>query len=84
MKDIVSADIPKFVETVRLVPENFAVMIVTAPCFGERLQSGAARGIWLSVVFARALRLRFIAPSKAADIMRAKSLQDKLTPWREP
>jgi homoserine O-acetyltransferase len=43
MKDS-SADIPKFAETVRLVPEDFAVMIGNGTVLCDALQSGARGG----------------------------------------
>src|SRR5438034_5512099 len=79
MKDS-SADIPKFVETVRLVPENFAVMIGNGTVLCDALQSGARGGILAVGCVVPGLCVEIYRAVQAADITRAKSLQEKLTP----
>ena len=79
MKDS-SADIPKFAETVRLVPEDFAVMIGNGAVLCDALQSGARGGILAVGCAVPGLCVEIYRAVQAADMTRAKSLQEKLTP----
>jgi 4-hydroxy-2-oxoglutarate aldolase len=79
MKDS-SADIPKFAETVRLVPEDFAVMIGNGTVLCDALQSGARGGILAVGCVVPGLCIEIYRAVQVGDITRAKSLQDKLTP----
>ena len=79
MKDS-SADIPKFAETVRLVPEDFAVMIGNGTLLCDALQSGARGGILAVGCAVPGLCVEIYRAVQAADMTRAKSLQEKLTP----
>src|ERR1700738_641685 len=79
MKDS-SADIPKFAEAVRLVPEDFAMMIGNGTVLCDALQSGGRGGILAVGCVVPGLCVEIYRAVQAADITRAKSLQDKLTP----
>jgi 4-hydroxy-2-oxoglutarate aldolase len=79
MKDS-SADIPKFAETVRLVPEDFAVLIGNGTVLCDALHSGARGGILAVGCVVPGLCFEIYRAVQAGDITRAKSLQDKLTP----
>jgi 4-hydroxy-2-oxoglutarate aldolase len=79
MKDS-SADIAKFAETVRLVPEDFAVLIGNGTVLCEALQAGARGGILAVGCVIPKLCLEIYDAVKAGDINRAQLLQEKLTP----
>jgi 4-hydroxy-2-oxoglutarate aldolase len=79
MKDS-SADIPKFTETVRLVPEDFALMIGNGTVFCEALQAGARGGILAVGCVVARLCIEIYRAVKAGEIDRAKVLQADLTP----
>jgi 4-hydroxy-2-oxoglutarate aldolase len=79
MKDS-SADIPKFAEAVRLVPDDFAVMIGNGTVLCEALQAGARGGILAVGCAVPKLCLEIHDAVKAGDINRAKLLQETLTP----
>jgi len=79
MKDS-SADTAKFAETVRLVPDNFAVMIGNGTVFCEALQAGARGGILAVGCVAPQLCIEIYDAVKAGELNRAKLLQESLTP----
>jgi 4-hydroxy-2-oxoglutarate aldolase len=79
MKDS-SADVPKFADTVRLTPEDFAVMIGNGTVFCEALQAGARGGILAVGCVVPKLCIEIYDAVKAGDINRAKPLQETLTP----
>ncbi len=79
MKDS-SADLAKFAETVRSVPEDFAVMIGNGTVLCEALQAGAAGGILAVGCAVPELCIEIYRAVHAGDIDRASSLQEKLTP----
>lgn len=79
MKDS-SADTPKFADTVRLTPEDFAVMIGNGTVFCEALQAGARGGILAVGCVVPKLCIEIYDAVKAGDINRAKPLQETLTP----
>jgi 4-hydroxy-2-oxoglutarate aldolase len=79
MKDS-SNDIPKFTETVRQVPNDFAVMIGNGTVFCEALQAGARGGILAVGCVVPKLCLEIYQAIQTGDIDRATVLQDKLTP----
>jgi 4-hydroxy-2-oxoglutarate aldolase len=79
MKDS-SADIAKFAETVRLVPEDFVVMIGNGTVLCEALQAGARGGILAVGCVVPRLCIEIQGAVQAGDIDRAKVLQEKLTP----
>jgi 4-hydroxy-2-oxoglutarate aldolase len=79
MKDS-SADIVKFAETVRLVPENFAVIIGNGTVLCEALQAGARGGILAVGCVVPRLCIEIHGAVQTGDIDRAKVLQEKLTP----
>ena len=75
-----SADITKFAETVRLTPDDFAVMIGNGTVLCEALQAGARGGILAVGCVVPLLCLEIYRTVQAGDIDRAKLLQEKLTP----
>ena len=79
MKDS-SADIVKFAETVRQVPDNFAMMIGNGTVFSEALQAGACGGILAVGCAVPALCLEVYQAVCSGDIDRAWLLQGQLTP----
>jgi 4-hydroxy-2-oxoglutarate aldolase len=79
MKDS-SADIVKFAKTVRLVPEDFALMIGNGTVLCEALQAGARGGILAVGCVVPGLCIEIYGAVQARDIDRAKLLQEKLTP----
>lgn len=79
MKDS-SADIPKFAETIRLVPEDFAVMIGNGTVLCEALQAGARGGILAVGCAVPELCIEIYRALQAGEIDRANLLQEKLTP----
>jgi 4-hydroxy-2-oxoglutarate aldolase len=79
MKDS-SADIAKFAETVRLVPEDFAVMIGNGTVLCEALHAGARGGILAVGCVVPRLCIEIHGAVRAGDMDRPKVLQEKLTP----
>src|SRR6266436_7598298 len=79
MKDS-SADIAKFAETVRQVPDDFAMMIGNGTIFSEALQAGARGGILAVGCAVPALCLEIYQAVRSGEIDRAGLLQDRLTP----
>jgi 4-hydroxy-2-oxoglutarate aldolase len=79
MKDS-SADIVKFAEAVRVVPEGFAVLIGNGTVLCEALQAGARGGILAVGCVVPRLCIEIYDAVKAGYIDRAKLLQEKLTP----
>jgi len=79
MKDS-SADIVNFAETVRQVPDDFAMMIGNGTVFSEALQAGARGGILAVGCPVPALCLAIYQAIRSGDIDRASLLQDQLTP----
>ena len=79
MKDS-SNDIAKFNETVRMVPEDFALMIGNGTVFYDALQAGARGGILAVGCVVPKLCLEIYYAVKSGDINRARLLQETLTP----
>jgi 4-hydroxy-2-oxoglutarate aldolase len=79
MKDS-SADIVEFAETVRQVPDDFAMMIGNGTVFSEALQAGARGGILAVGCAVPALCIEIYRAVRSGDIDRAGLLQDQLTP----
>src|SRR5438552_137053 len=75
-----SADVAKLAETVRLVPDDFAVMIGNGTVFCEALQAGARAGILAVACVAPQLCVAIYEAVQADDIDRASALQAALTP----
>ena len=75
-----SADIAKLTETVRLVPDEFAVMIGNGAVLCEALQAGARGGILAVGCVVPQLCLEIFRAVRGGDIDRARLLQEKLTP----
>jgi 4-hydroxy-2-oxoglutarate aldolase len=75
-----SADIAKLTETVRLVPDEFAVMIGNGAVLCEALQAGARGGILAVGCVVPQLCLEIYHAVRSGDIDRATLLQEKLTP----
>jgi 4-hydroxy-tetrahydrodipicolinate synthase len=75
-----SADIVQLAETVRLVPDDFAVMIGNGTVFCEALQAGARAGILAVGCVAPQLCVAIYDAVQAGEIERAASLQVALTP----
>lgn len=75
-----SAGITKLAETVRLTPDDFAVMIGNGTVLCEALQAGARGGILAVGCVVPLLCLEIYRAVQAGDIDRAKLLQEKLTP----
>ena len=75
-----SADIAQLAETVRLAPDDFAVMIGNGTVLCEALQAGARGGILAVGCVALQLCLKIYRAVRAGDIDRGKLLQEKLTP----
>jgi 4-hydroxy-2-oxoglutarate aldolase len=75
-----SADVVKLAETVRLVPDDFAVMIGNGTVFSEALQAGARAGILAVGCVAPQLCIAIYEAVQAGDIDRASALQEVLTP----
>jgi 4-hydroxy-2-oxoglutarate aldolase len=75
-----SADIAKLAETVRLVPDDFAVMIGNGTVLCEAMQTGARGGILAVACVAPQLCLEIFRAARAGEIDRARMLQDKLSP----
>jgi 4-hydroxy-2-oxoglutarate aldolase len=79
MKDS-SNDLQTFAETVRQVPNDFAVMIGNGTVLCEALQAGARGGILAVGCAVPGLCIEIYQAIQAGDVDRAKVLQDKLTP----
>ncbi len=79
MKDS-SADIVKFAETVRQVPDGFAMLIGNGTVFSEALQACARGGILAVGCAVPKLCMEIYEAVQASDTDRAKALQDRLTP----
>jgi 4-hydroxy-2-oxoglutarate aldolase len=79
MKDS-SADIEKFADTVRLVPEDFAVMIGNGTVLCEALQAGARGGILAVGCACPQICIEIYRAIQEGEIDRATTLQEKLTP----
>ncbi len=75
-----SNDLAKLKETVRLVPEAFAVMIGNGTVFGEALQAGARAGILAVGCVAPQLCVATYEAVRVDDLDRASALQAVLTP----
>src|SRR5713226_3448723 len=75
-----SNDVAKLKETVRLVPEAFAVMIGNGTVFGEALQAGARAGILAVGCVAPQLCVAIYEAVRVDDLDRASALQAVLTP----
>ena len=75
-----SADVAKLSETVRLVRNDFAVMIGNGTVLCEALQAGARGGILAVGCVAPKLCVEIYDAVKAGDTMRAALLQEALTP----
>ena len=75
-----SADVAKLSETVRLVRNDFAVMIGNGTVLREALQAGARGGILAVGCVAPKLCVEIYDAVKAGDTMRAALLQEALTP----
>jgi 4-hydroxy-2-oxoglutarate aldolase len=75
-----SADVVKLAETVRLVPDDFAVMIGNGTVFCEALQAGARAGILAVGCVAPQLCIAIYEAVKVDDLDRASALQSALTP----
>jgi 4-hydroxy-2-oxoglutarate aldolase len=79
MKDS-SADMAKFAEAVRLLPEDFAVLIGNGTVLCEALQAGGRGGILAVGCVVPKLCIEIYDAVKAGDINRARLLQETLTP----
>jgi 4-hydroxy-tetrahydrodipicolinate synthase len=75
-----SADVAKLSETVRLVRNDFAVMIGNGTVLREALQAGARGGILAVGCVAPKLCVEIYDTVKAGDTKRAALLQEALTP----
>jgi 4-hydroxy-2-oxoglutarate aldolase len=79
MKDS-SAKVARFAETVRLVPEDFALLIGNGTVLSENLQAGGRGGILAVGCVAPRLSLEIFNASRIGDFDYARALQDKLSP----
>jgi len=79
MKDS-SADITKFAETVRVVPQDFAVMIGNGTVLCEALRAGARGGILAVGCVVPGLCIEVYRAVRDGEIDRAKLWQENLTP----
>lgn len=75
-----SADIAQLAETVRLAPDDFAVMIGNGAVLCEALQAGARGGILAVGCVVPKLCVEIYDAVKAGEIEPAKLLQKKLSP----
>jgi 4-hydroxy-2-oxoglutarate aldolase len=75
-----SADVANLAETVRLVPEEFAVMIGNGTVLCEALQAGAHAGILAVGCVVPQLCVEIYRATQASNADRAAALQEKLTP----
>ena len=79
MKDS-SADMAQLAETVRLVPDDFSVLIGNGTIFSAALREGARGGILAVGCVAAELCMEIYRAVRAVEMDRARALQDKLTP----
>lgn len=75
-----SNDVAQLAETVRLVPDNFAVLVGNGTVLCEALQAGARGGILAVGCVVPELCLELFRAVRAGEIARASALQEKLTP----
>jgi 4-hydroxy-2-oxoglutarate aldolase len=75
-----SNDVAKLAETVRLVPDDFAVMIGNGTVFSEALQAGARAGILAVGCVAPQFCAAIYEAVQAGETGRASALQAALTP----
>jgi dihydrodipicolinate synthase/N-acetylneuraminate lyase len=75
-----SAEVAKLFETVRLVRNDFAVMIGNGTVLCEALLAGSRGGILAVGCVAPQLCVEIYRAVRAGEVERAGSLQDKLTP----
>lgn len=75
-----SADIAQLAETVRLVPDDFAVMIGNGTVLCEALQAGARGGILAVACVVPQLCLEIFRAVRTGEIDRATLLQKRLSP----
>src|SRR5712692_10271512 len=75
-----SADLTKLAETVRLVPDDFAVMIGNGTVFCDALRAGARGGILAVGCVVPQLCVEIFRAVQEGDIDRASALQALLTP----
>jgi 4-hydroxy-2-oxoglutarate aldolase len=75
-----SGDIINFAETVRLVPDDFAVLTGNGPLLYAALAAGATGGILAVGCAAPRLAVDIYSAFKAGDHARARELQRRLTP----
>lgn len=75
-----SADVAKLAETVRLAPDDFAVMIGNGAVLCEALQAGARGGILAVGCVVPQLCLEIYRAVQKGEIDQAKRLQEKLSP----
>ncbi|MBA3767388.1 MAG: dihydrodipicolinate synthase family protein [Acidobacteria bacterium] len=75
-----SADIINLAETLRLVPEGFAVLTGNGPLLYAALSAGAQGAILAVGCVAARLARAIYAAVEAADYERARDLQQRLTP----
>jgi len=75
-----SNDVAKLAETVRLVPDDFAVLVGNGTVLSEALQAGARGGILAVGCVVPELCLELFRAVRAGEIDRASALQEKLTP----
>jgi 4-hydroxy-2-oxoglutarate aldolase len=79
MKDS-SAEVARFAETVRLVPEDFALMIGNGTVVCDNLQAGGRGGILAVGCVAPRLCLEIFKATRTNNFDRARALQNKLSP----
>ncbi len=79
MKDS-SAEVGRFAETVRLVPEDFVLMIGNGTVLCDNLQAGGRGGILAVGCVAPKLCLEIFNAARTNDFDRARVLQDQLSP----
>lgn len=75
-----SADVTRLAETVRLAPDDFAVMIGNGTVLCEALQAGARGGILAVGCVVPQLCLEIYRAVRTGEIERAKQLQERLSP----
>ena len=75
-----SGDIINFAETLRLVPEDFAVLTGSGPLLSAALAAGATGGILAVGCVAPRLAIDIYRAVEAGEHARARELQQRLTP----
>lgn len=75
-----SNDVAKLAETVRLVPDDFAVLVGNGTVLCEALQAGARGGILAVGCVVPELCVELFRAVHAGEVDRALALQEKLTP----